>query len=60
MIKINNDLKPSDLNNKLQRFWQLSAEKIHLIEKNYDNSKGSPVFTVKGNYTTRGWTEWIW
>ena len=21
-------------------------------------SKGSPVFTVKGNYTTRGWTEW--
>jgi hypothetical protein len=58
MIKINNDLKPSDLNNKLQRLWQLSAEKIHLIEKNYDNSKGSPVFTVKGNYTTRGRTEW--
>lgn len=58
MIKINNDLKPSDLNNKLQRFWQLSAEKIHLIEKNYYNSKGSPVFTVKGNYTTRCWTEW--
>jgi hypothetical protein len=58
MIKINNDLKPTDLNNKLQRFWQLSAEKIHLIEKNYDNSKGSPVFTVKGNYSTRGWTEW--
>jgi unsaturated chondroitin disaccharide hydrolase len=58
MIKINNDLKPSDLNNKLQRFWQFSAEKIHLIERNYDNSKGSPVFTVKGNYTTRGWTEW--
>lgn len=58
MIKINNDLKPHDLKNKLQHFWQLSAEKIHLIEKNYDASKGSPVFTVKGNYTTRGWTEW--
>jgi hypothetical protein len=58
MIKINNDLKPSDLNIKLQRFWQLSAEKIHLIEKKYDASKGSPVFTIKGNYTTRGWTEW--
>lgn len=58
MIKINNDLKPTDLKNKLKRFWELSAAKIQLIEKNYDASKGSPVFTVKGNYTTRGWTEW--
>lgn len=58
MIKINNDLKPSDFNNKLKRFWELSATKIQLIEKNYDASKGSPVFTVNGNYTTRGWTEW--
>ncbi|MCW3109517.1 MAG: glycosyl hydrolase family 88, partial [Segetibacter sp.] len=58
MIKINNDLKPSDLTNKLKRFWQLSGEKIQLIESNYNTSKGSPVFTVKGNYTTRGWTEW--
>ncbi len=58
MIKINTDLKPSDLINKLKRFWKLSAEKIHLIAKHYDASKGSPVFTIKGNYTTRGWTEW--
>jgi len=58
MIKIDSDLKPSDLTNKLKRFWELSAEKIFLIDKTYDNSKGSPVFTVKGNYTTRGWTEW--
>jgi hypothetical protein len=54
MIKINPDLKPSDLSRKLERLWELSAEKIHLIEKNYDASKGSPVFTIKGNYTTRG------
>ena len=58
MIKINTALKPSDLNTKLKKFWELSAEKINLIDKNYDVSKGSPVFTVKGNYTTRGWTEW--
>ncbi len=58
MIKINFDIKPSDLSKKLSRFWQLSAEKIHLIEKNYNTSKGSPVFTVNGEYTTRGWTEW--
>src|ERR1043166_1339685 len=58
MIKTTQGLKPSDLNNKLKRFWELSAGKIYLMDKNYDDSKGSPVFTVKGNYTTRGWTEW--
>ena len=58
MIKINSDLKASDLNHKLKRLWELSAEKIYLIDKTYDESRGSPVFTVKGKYTTRGWTEW--
>src|SRR5450432_2424139 len=58
MIKINLTLKPSDLGAKLKRFWQLSGEKINLIENNYDVSKGSPVFTSQGKYTTRGWTEW--
>ena len=47
MININKDLRPSDLNNKLKKFWKLSEEKIKLIEKNYDASKGSPVFTVQ-------------
>src|SRR3954471_4562881 len=58
MIKINTSIKPADLNKKLKRFWELSEQKIHLIEKNYDSTKGSPVFTVNGRYTTRGWTEW--
>jgi len=58
MIKPNTNHQPSDLSNKLKRFWELSAQKISLIDKTYDDSKGSPVFTVKGNYTTRGWTEW--
>src|SRR6478752_7292368 len=58
MIKINSDLKTSEINHKLKRLWELSSEKIFLIHKTYDDSKGSPVFTVTGNYTTRGWTEW--
>jgi hypothetical protein len=58
MISINNDLKPSHLTVKLQRLWELSGEKINLIERQYDTSKGSPVFTANGKYTTRGWTEW--
>ncbi len=47
-----------DLKSKLNKFWELSAEKIKLINELYDESKGSPVFTVNGKYSTRGWTEW--
>ena len=49
MIQIDDKLKPSDLKNKLTKFWELSAKKIKLIDKNYDESKGSPVFTINGN-----------
>ena len=58
MIKINYELRPSDFSDKIKKFWQLSEEKIHLIESRYDESKGSPVFTIDGKYSARGWTEW--
>jgi unsaturated chondroitin disaccharide hydrolase len=58
MIKIDYRLKPEDLKKKLDLFWELSAEKIKDIDRNYDGSKGSPVYTVEGKYSTRGWTEW--
>jgi unsaturated chondroitin disaccharide hydrolase len=58
LMKINSRLQPADLTAKLRRFWRLSGEKIRQIEKSYDPAKGSPVFTVKGKYTSRGWTEW--
>ncbi|HPE78029.1 MAG TPA: hypothetical protein PLC80_18180, partial [Draconibacterium sp.] len=58
MIQIDTSLKPENLKKKLVYFWELSGEKIKNIDKNYDSSKGSPVYTVKGKYSTRGWTEW--
>ncbi|GAB3541565.1 glycosyl hydrolase [Spirosoma fluminis] len=58
MIQINNDLTPTDFSAKLTKFWALSGQKIRLIDEQYDTDKGSPVFTVQGTYTTRGWTEW--
>ena len=58
MIKIENKLKAADLSERIKKFWQLSDQKIHLIQSEYDESKGSPVFTVRGKYSTRGWTEW--
>jgi hypothetical protein len=58
MIKTDQNLTTDSLSGKLEKFWQLSGEKIHLIDKQYEESKGSPVFTVNGKYSTRGWTEW--
>jgi len=38
--------------------FELSAQKIRSIEKSWKPADGTPVFTVKGKYTSRGWTEW--
>jgi len=57
-MKINPDITPRDLQSALARFWELSAQKIETIQRDYDPTQGSPVFTVDGKYTTRGWTEW--
>lgn len=57
-MKIKFDLQAGQFIPKLDKFWSLSGEKIRLIEREYDHSQGSPVFTVDGKYSTRGWTEW--
>lgn len=49
---------PADLENDLHIFWKYSKQKIDLLESDYNWTAGSPIFTEKGNYTTRGWTEW--
>lgn len=58
MLYIDDQLQPSHLSAQLDHFFKRSGEKIKLIEQNYDTSKGAPVFTVAGSYTSRGWTEW--
>lgn len=58
MIHINQSISIADLGAKINHFWQLSGQKILAVEQNYDFSKGTPVFTAAGKYTTRGWTEW--
>ena len=46
------------LSSQLEKFWALAKQKVQSIEREYDPSQGSPVFTVNGKYTTRGWTQW--
>jgi hypothetical protein len=55
---IDYNIKVEDLKGDLIDFWQVSGEKILEIDKSFDSSRGAPVFTEKGKYTTRGWTEW--
>ncbi|NQU12010.1 glycoside hydrolase family 88 protein [bacterium] len=58
MIRIDSRLFATDLLPGIRRLWDLSAVKIRSLAKSYDHGQGTPVFTVQGRYTTRGWTEW--
>jgi hypothetical protein len=58
MITIRDDLTPKSLEPKIRRLFEISAQKIAGIQQTWDPSQGAPVFTVKGRYTSRGWTEW--
>lgn len=57
-MKIDQRLTPQQLQPAIARMWEASAAKIRSIDSSYEPSKGTPVFTVKGRYTARGWTEW--
>lgn len=57
-IAINNKLKTADLNEPITRMFEHSGEKIRSLQHAWKSAKGTPVFTVKGKYTSRGWTEW--
>ncbi|HEY8147809.1 MAG TPA: glycosyl hydrolase, partial [Vicinamibacteria bacterium] len=42
----------------VRRLFELSAAKIDRLERRWNADAGTPVFTVRGEYTSRGWTEW--
>jgi len=58
MIQIDRRRTPADLARSADRLFTLSGDKILAIEKRWRAEAGAPVFTVKGVYQTRGWTEW--
>ncbi len=58
MIHIRQDLTPASLEGKIQALFSASAAKLRGIQSTWNPSKGAPVFTINGEYTSRGWTEW--
>ncbi len=57
-MRINANLRPQALLGKIDRLWELSAAKIDALQATWSPDQGSPVYTVNGRYTSRGWTEW--
>lgn len=58
MITLDPTLTPADLASDIQKLWEASAPKILSIDAAEVPGSATPVFTVKGRYTARGWTEW--
>ncbi len=58
MLKIDHTITPESLTARLDKMFELAGRKIASIEQTWDTSRGTPVFTVRGEYTSRGWTEW--
>ncbi len=48
----------ADLKSQIENLFECSGRKILAIEDTWSPERGTPVFTVAGTYTTRGWTEW--
>lgn len=57
-VKIQSHLTARRLQPQLERLFDLSAQKLEAIERSWDPASGAPVFTVRGRYTSKGWTEW--
>lgn len=57
-LVIDHRLTAAELVPAMDRLFELSAAKILSLHRTWNPAQGTPVFTVKGKYTSRGWTEW--
>jgi hypothetical protein len=58
MISLDPTLTPRALAAAAARVFTAAAPKIASLHRTWDPAKGTPVFTINGRYTSRGWTEW--
>lgn len=57
-MQIDNTLTAASLKPGIERLFEASASKIESLERTWKPEDGAPVYTVKGKYVSRGWTEW--
>lgn len=59
MLQIQNELRPRDLQAKIQRLWEISAPKLSSLFREFVSGDPPPAFTVGGRYQRRegpGWS----
>ncbi|MCX7818452.1 MAG: glycoside hydrolase family 88 protein [Kiritimatiellae bacterium] len=57
-MNVDNTITPQTLRPRWVRFWERSAQTLRALSARWRPEDGAPVFTVRGRYTTRGWTDW--
>ena len=57
-MRIDPTIGAVELTGPVAGVFDLAARKARMLDGSWDRSRGAPVFTVEGKYTTRGWTEW--
>ena len=57
-MNVRSDLTPSRLESKVHRLFETFRRKDPVDRVNLGSGGRRPVFTVRGQYTSRGWTEW--
>jgi hypothetical protein len=58
VLKTDGALEARALVPAMHRLLELSGRKIRRLHERWNPAQGTPVFTVRGQYTSRGWTEW--
>jgi hypothetical protein len=57
-MKIDSSVSAKQLIKPITRLFELAQSKVRALDQAWDPARGTPVFTVKGKYSSRGWTEW--
>ncbi|HOX58557.1 MAG TPA: glycosyl hydrolase [Candidatus Paceibacterota bacterium] len=57
-MRINTRLTAQKLQPKIERLFELSAQKILSLERRWEPANGTPVVTARGKYVSRAWTDW--
>lgn len=55
---ISNDVQIGRLSPHVDRVFEVADRSTENLSRAWDATRGAPVFTERGVYTTRGWTEW--
>jgi len=57
-VELIGTLTPQALMPQVKRALELASDKTRRIEQRWNTSAGAPVFTARGRYTARSWTQW--